>query len=158
MVLFGWSLSFEWVETSSAERSQNPHHLKAALWSLPMGMLSKILLIQCHWWTDVKTMIQMTEINRLSMEKSYEGIIHAISSFEMTQYRFNGRWNTVLLLVFCCFWVPFLPVLARILCLLLSPRVQLMGCRKHWAPELTVCIMCLVTEIPNYIPSPSLTC
>lgn len=51
-----------------------------------------------------------------------------------------------------------LPLFAGILCLFFSPRVQLMGCRKDGAPEPTVWIVSLVTEIPNYIPTVSLTC
>lgn len=53
---------------------------------------------------------------------------------------------------------PLLPLFAGILSLFFSPRVQLMGCRKDGAPEPTVWIMRPVTEIPNYIPSVSLTC
>lgn len=69
----------------------------------------------------------------------------------MTQNHFTGRWNMVS--IFWCFWVPFLLLLALILCLF-SPRVHLMGCRKHWAPELTVCIMCPSLRFPITFPVP----
>lgn len=68
-----WNTAFKGevnrVETSSVERIQTSYHLKAVLWSLPVGVSSKTMLIQSHWWTDVKTMIQLTEINRLSAKQ-----------------------------------------------------------------------------------------
>lgn len=48
---------------------------------------------------------------------------------------------------------------APVLGLLIRLREQLMGCEgmERSAPEPTVCIMHLITEIPNYIPGLSLS-
>lgn len=105
-------------------------HLKAALWSLPEAMSSKILL-WCRWWTDVESRIQLTGINGPA-----SAAIRAVSSFRMTTVWLGwGEKKSFFPLAICCFWVPFPSLLfAGISRLLLNPKVQLMGCRKRLAP------------------------
>lgn len=76
----------------------------------------------------------------------------------MTQCHFMG-WDFFFnYLCFCaqqhlCFFLFIQLFFRSFRFLFFCPRVQLMGCRKDRAQEPTVWIMCLVTEIPNYIPT-----
>lgn len=83
--------------------------------------------------------------------------MNAISPSEMTPRHFTRSPKCARLVSFFsalgCF-SPSLPASRLVFC----PAVQLMGCRKDGAREPTARVIGLFTEIPNYIPSVSLTC